>query len=366
VIAQITSALLALSSVSTAAASSRVFVYQKQKHQIAIKTCTSGKLLKQRDCSGPSFENLVDAELFKQTQLSSLLIIDPDKLKPLSEDEMKSYRDSGLNPSDIMQKRKSNLNAKLEAIEKVLVKSKNPAKSLQLLKRAKKQLLTSNPSGTDVLILNELLKKIFDEKLNDSARQKIVETETPQSQTFWRQFDASIPECGADDKESIEQRIAGCSTSVKAPRSSGAITWQLVSRQKNDHNGKYYEVWKDTQSGLLWGDLHEGVLPYYFLVNVDDAGKVLKEKFCSSPAYKMSRTGITQVNFRLPTIAELEQAVQNGIAEVAPNMNQWYWSASPFPNEYQDMAWGLSNGIVQYRDFDFKYYYSAVRCVGRL
>src|SRR4051812_25733212 len=53
--------------------------------------------------------------------------------------------------------------------------------------------------------------------------------------------------CGASG--TIAERAAQCARTIK---SRSGVVWQLVSRTKGPV--RTYEVWRDTASGLLWGD----------------------------------------------------------------------------------------------------------------
>lgn len=355
-----------MTSASIAEASSRVFVYQMKNGEVVFKTCPTGKIQKNRDCVGSSFSNKVAPEYFEKVLWAPYLIVNSDKMKPLSEDEAKAFQTSGINPKEILKKRKSNLLYKLGLIEKLVSEDKSNKNALKLLSRAKEQLISSDPSSTDVLKLNDLIKKILLNRMNSDGNPNIIKPDSPSSQALWRQFDGSLPECGTNESHTIEQRISDCSNVLGPDSHSKKVgKWKLVARKKNEDKGKYYEVWKDTQTGLIWGDLLEKTLPFYFLVDVNEKGEITKDKICSSDVYGLARAFITKQTFALPTISELEQALQNGLGEVTPNMNHWHWSATSFPNEYLDMAWGITSGVTQFRDFDFKYYYSGVRCVGR-
>lgn len=351
-------------STNAAESSVRKFIYKIDREEIVLQICVSGEVNTKNECIGESSTNRIAAYYFMQILLSPYLIIDSDKLKPLTDEEKKAYSTAGIKPSEIMQKRKENLNHKLNLIKKLL-KEEKIKDSKKILSLAEKQLIASDPSATHIFKLNELIQKVFKDKIDASNKQSIVESETEANKIFWRQFDSSIHQCGNNKSQTIAQRISSCSMSITINKDKRKIIWNLVARKRSDRNGKFYEVWKDSQTGLLWGDLYDKLKPYFHLVDVDPKTKVVKDKLCSTDEYDIPSAGLSPQNFSLPTIEEFEQALKNGISEVVPNMNNWFWSSTTFPSEYDDNAWGISNGMTQFRDFDFKYYYSYVRCVYR-
>jgi hypothetical protein len=357
--------LLMPAATTFAESTERIFTYKKQKDEIILRSCLASQLRNKKDCPGGAPENRISEDYFKMAMEAPFIIIDADKIKPLTANEKKIYQSAGLNPLEILQKRKSNLERKLALIEKLLLQNEKPSGTSLILKKAKAQLFASDPSGKDVLKLNKIILKFFNDKIN--SNKSIVETEMNITYSQLRQFDPSLPECGGGKNNTIEARILDC---AKVTKSSGQVNgranWNLVARKRSNDTGKFYEVWKDSKTGFIWGDRLDQILPHYYLVDLDGDGKTIKEKICSSDKYNQAKAEISERSFRLPTISELEQGLQDGMNDVFPNMREdWYWSATLFPGEYQDMAWGVANGLTQYRDFDFRYYYSSVKCVAR-
>src|SRR5690606_37115440 len=105
--------------------------------------------------------------------------------------------------------------------------------------------------------------------------------------------------------------------------------WNLVSRKRDPRTGKFYEVWKDSKSGLLWGDALDKRYSYYNAIALDSKGKVISESACKSDDGKASSANIGEKTFGVPSRAEFFEAEKNGLREVVPNMrDRWFWSYS--------------------------------------
>ena len=98
-------------------------------------------------------------------------------------------------------------------------------------------------------------------------------------------------ECGTNEG-TTESRIADC---AKLPGSSAGhkgpipgpnlVEWNLVSRSRYPFWGRFYEVWKDSKTGLFWSDR-------------------LSKEYCK--------------NCGSPDLQELKEADENGIGQVLP------------------------------------------------
>jgi hypothetical protein len=165
---------------------------------------------------------------------------------------------------------------------------------------------------------------------------------------------------------SIEDRIKDCAGIPKSTvKTSSNVTWNLVSRKRDPKSGKFMEVWKDSESGLLWGDLLDKEYSHYDAIALGADNKVVSETACKSDEGKAASAQIGEKSFGLPTRAEFEAAEKNGIREVVPNMrDRWFWSASVHP-ENSFVAWYYVGNVgFIYDDFRVSYV-DAVRCVGR-
>jgi hypothetical protein len=118
--------------------------------------------------------------------------------------------------------------------------------------------------------------------------------------------------------------------------SSGqTVIWKLVARRRDPSTGEFHEVWQDSHSLKLWGDTLDGSYSHYNAVELNAAGKVVGEKACAptndpqqSAVAKSANAGVDDKSWGLPTIKEFQQANDDGITQVLPNMGHWFWSAS--------------------------------------
>lgn len=185
-----------------------------------------------------------------------------------------------------------------------------------------------------------------------------------------------IPEAMAADV-SVEDRIKDCakvpgSKKISTPNKTNpkGVEWNLVSRRRDPESGRLMEVWRDSKSGLLWGDALNSKYKHYDAIALDSRSNVVSETACKSDEGKAANAQLGEKAFGLPTREEFEGAEKNGVREVVPNMidriaGPWFWSASVHP-AYSDRAFCFSGhlGVVDHydnRDFTFV----SVRCVGR-
>jgi hypothetical protein len=138
------------------------------------------------------------------------------------------------------------------------------------------------------------------------------------------------------------ERIQNC---AKSFTTSKQVIWNLVSKTTNSIRS--YEVWMDSNSGLLWSDMLDN--PYRGIgstIDVDldqcTAGapydsapytslncKIIKEIGCTSKAGVAAESQITDRRFELPKSVDYRQAEADGIREVVPNLRgKTFWSAS--------------------------------------
>lgn len=106
--------------------------------------------------------------------------------------------------------------------------------------------------------------------------------------------------CGLEG--SIEERIKDCDLTKNG--------FSLIHR---DEKGR--EIYKDTKSGLIWGDRISFDFNHYG-----------SQKACDTD---VPEEKVLKLKWRLPTIREFEQAAANGMKSALPNMIQSYWSSTP-------------------------------------
>lgn len=187
---------------------------------------------------------------------------------------------------------------------------------------------------------------------------------------------ADSRECGLK-QSSIDKRIQDCSLFPRSSKMTSAnVQWDLVARSFDLSSGRTYEVWRDSETGLLWGDRLEGSYAYdniyspgAYAVEIDtdsSQGRVIKEIACLSDRGSLANARITEKRFGLPTIEELDVALNNGILEVVPNLYMSlfvYWSATLDSYLYQYARVVDTRGMSttsMYRGLS-----NSVRCVGR-
>jgi hypothetical protein len=135
----------------------------------------------------------------------------------------------------------------------------------------------------------------------------------------------------------IEERIKDCSYEKEG--------FALVARTED---GK--EVHKEVSTGLLWSDRLPERMIYHNA-----------KKACKADLKEVA--GISDVTWRLPSIDEYEEAEKNGIRQVLPNMNYWFWSSTPHPGNHHRarLFIGTNGNLFDY----FRNYHVSVRCVAK-
>ena len=373
-----------------------MMVYFRDGNDIVVRSCEGEypNVKKRGDCQGK--ENRVPLEAFKRTIKSTFMIVDADKLKPLTEDEVKAYREGDPSKQQELERQKAELEAKLSAIEEFIKDAggqdekskKDLADTKGLLEKVRAELNTNQKSGEAIKKVNALITQLVD-KIT-SASFDGVSSAKDADKAFYnllKQSYSARPECGTDyylknkrepeekpktgssaawlenffipnalaAQSSIDARIKDCSAfSDSTKKSSKNVEWNLVSRRRDAETGKYYEVWKDSKSGLIWGDTLDNRYTHYKAVDA-----------CSSSDGKRASAKITDKSFALPSKDEYVDAEKNGIRGILPNMkDRWFWSSSVLPqgSGYAFYFYG-NDGYVyfDYRDNDN----DSVRCVSR-
>jgi hypothetical protein len=397
-----------------------VLVFYRDGSDVIIRNCGKDypSVQKRSDCAQVGPENRIPLESFKSALKSEFQFSGADKLKPLTPDEVKAYRSADTTKVDALKWKEKSLSEKLARIQE-FVKLKgaddqtkqDQAATQKLLDQARAQLGSAKAGSDAVQKVNDLINQVIDQITVDGNSASGMYRFSSQKNsdeamyTLLKAYDPSGSECGTDDilngtrpapgnenpgdtksskaaflkrifmipealarEITTDDRIANCANLPGAVKKAGSdqVRWNLVSRQRDRSTGKFYEVWKDSTSGLLWGDRLDSNYTHYNAVELSVDGKrVVSEKACAGDEAKRANTGLREKTFGLPTIEEFQQAEKDGVREVVPNMSRhWYWSASRNPYDAH-FAWEFSGnyGVSDYdfRDDDF---YS-VRCVGR-
>lgn len=261
------------------------------------------------------------------------------------------------------------------------------------------------PMGVFKQVLRSQFLDIVNKIADDKTLHKVADGKDSDQAMFnlLRQFDASKGECGTDailngrkqqnpgDDDAVpgtvrratwllnvlipdaraagytvEDRIRNCIALPNAiKKTQSGVSWNLVSRSRDPKIGKFYEVWKDSQSGLLWGDRLDKRYTHHDAIALGINGKVVSETACGSDEGKVASAGIGEKKFGLPTIEEFQQAEKNGVREVLPNMKDYFfWSASRDPG-YTGYARGFNGYDGVSSSVAVRVYVNSVRCVGR-
>jgi hypothetical protein len=101
----------------------------------------------------------------------------------------------------------------------------------------------------------------------------------------------------------LEERIKDCD------EAKGDFV--LVSR-----DAKGGEIFKDTKSGLIWGDRISTDFNHYG-----------SQRACSSDAFDPGT--LKDLKWRLPTVKEFQTAASHGMKNSLPRMEHWYWTSTP-------------------------------------
>ncbi len=159
----------------------------------------------------------------------------------------------------------------------------------------------------------------------------------------------SAPECGTDSligpsqtgaPISTAQRIQDCAKrrygdDSTRPVYASDVTWRLVARQLGPETKRFYEVWQDSKTGLLWGDNLDKQYSQETAVELSktqctsssapfNSGsiavtitncQVLQELACGSNDAKAADDQVSDRTFGLPTTQDWYQAELDGIRE---------------------------------------------------
>jgi len=198
------------------------------------------------------------------------------------------------------------------------------------------------PCGTDKILNKGSIHSPTEHAPDDDSEQEEVKGVNSAQFSF---FISTAEAAGI----SLEDRIKNCAklpASVKKVKAHKGkeITWQLVSRMQDPKNSKkFYEVWKDTQTGLIWGDRLSKKYKHYDAVKLRDDNSVIEETACNSYEGKIANTNISERKFRLPTMKEVKQANKNGLFEVLPNMGSYFFWTVTMDANSNEYARGYKN-----------------------
>lgn len=183
---------------------------------------------------------------------------------------------------------------------------------------------------------------------------------------------------GASDPRScglngpVEARIKDCSKfSDSFVVTKSRVKWSLVARNTSPSGRRFYEVWKDGRTGLLWGGSLDGSgerddreFNYYSIGRRDGEGTLIEDIACRSEAASRAHVGITERKFGIPLQHEYEQAEADGIREVLAN-NNWYWTGTSVRSNYNGpmvFVYSGRRGSLTLNEASFRRY---IQCVGR-
>ena len=388
-----------------------VIVFYKDGRDVVVRNCGGNYTVVNRlpDCVTVGKENRVPADQFKLSLRGMFYVADADKLKPLTKEEIAKFKTSVPGYDKIVEARKQALDAKLARIKKFIEmyggdeKSQADVKDTEkLLASARQELVTAKAGASAIDKVNKLIDDVVD-KISSSKFTFVSSSKSSDTAMYTllkNQYDGSREECGTDEilngtlpgKGTPEggkagtaaklyniiitpamaatitdaQRIKDCSLRKDSSKTtSKGVKWNLVARKRDVSTGKYYEVWKDSKSGKVWGDKLDSDYTHHDAIELNMSGKVIKEKACITEEAKRASARIGDKSFGLPTIKEYEDAESNGIREVLPNMRySWFWSASLSPYG-SDGARGFDGDDGNSFDFGIRAGHSSVRCVGR-
>ena len=144
----------------------------------------------------------------------------------------------------------------------------------------------------------------------------------------------SFGDCGLN-QNTVEERIEDCKSmkdSIKKVTVSGT-TWKLVSYKS--FIGRNYQVWLDTDTGLLWGDRSDNLMQNHQAIMCMNSSKKSdglyrcdehEEKFCSSDEGKNTYNNISERTFGIPSLEEFKIAYEHGIEVIHDNYKFSFWT----------------------------------------
>jgi hypothetical protein len=142
----------------------------------------------------------------------------------------------------------------------------------------------------------------------------------------------------------VNQRIIDCGNQER----EGFI---LVTRVASSLGDRGKEFYKEISSGLIWSFRYSSPVAYS-----------KTREACQSIMSEMP--GTTDMNWRLPTIKEFENADKSGIRQALPSMNFTFWTKSTTGRWNPDnILFNGVNGKYDYVDSYDSDHLASVRCV---
>ena len=246
--------------------------------------------------------------------------------------------------------------------------------------------LASDNSSEDALLRNSLnaLRVLSGKevdgllppgKSDEGRMQKLADlrAEGWRVRTLFARFDPTLEECGKtpatkpgdkSKKFTINDRTKDCALrpSASVMGKNGSV-WMLVTRVKDPATMKFFSVWQDGNTGLLWGERLEQAYTHPSALTPAGKKSLPLEVACQSKEAEWPHALLAkEVKFRLPTAKELEAASSNGMEEaLTAAKDQAFWSSS-IVEGLPDLAWahapGANLGVIARR------MQASVRCVG--
>jgi hypothetical protein len=131
---------------------------------------------------------------------------------------------------------------------------------------------------------------------------------------------SSLVACGgAEPTEAMLDETGKADSASQSVLTASGVTWKLVASKQDPHSGRVYQVWKDTSTGVLWGDRL-------------DSGYRYGKASCGSEEGQRSVAGLNTTGFRIPLSGDLQQAYEDGANEVLSDMGDGqhsYWASDP-------------------------------------
>ena len=287
-----------------------VMVFYRDGGDIVVRNCGTDypKVNQRSDCKVVGKENRVPVEAFKMELKANFLILDPNKLKPLTPAELKAYENGDPNRMAQLAARKEESQKQLDRIQAFIrdrykgnpdpQASEDLAAAKEKVEKLKAEIAAGKPGEAAIAkvnkIVEDIIAKISDGNLGNTKKDWVSVSRNGDEAFFTvlKQYDASRrAECGTDKvlnggkREGggtpveviratwlenliiskahaaafkLEDRLKDCAKllgSTKTP--PGKKPWNLVAREHDKKTGKFYETWLDTKSGKQWGDTQD-------------------------------------------------------------------------------------------------------------
>lgn len=110
----------------------------------------------------------------------------------------------------------------------------------------------------------------------------------------------------------------------ESKQSTSKNTWTLIARTTAGT-----ELWKDEDSGLIWGARLDQLYRFWSTVEVNAVGAINEELICKEKVSLEKRGNLTNLKWRMPTHKDFENAEDHGIRQILPSIRgHWYWSST--------------------------------------